>query len=59
MDARRYERSTYCAMHHAAGLDTVEVALMDLADKVAADATSVTEADGERLRSLGRPIENG
>jgi uncharacterized peroxidase-related enzyme len=41
------------ADHHTAGLDEVEVAVMDLADKVAADATSVTDADGERLRSLG------
>jgi uncharacterized peroxidase-related enzyme len=39
--------------HRAAGLDEVDVAVMDLADKVAADATSVTEADVERLRSLG------
>ena len=39
--------------HHAAGLDPVDVAVMDLADKVAADATSVEEADIERLRSLG------
>jgi alkylhydroperoxidase family enzyme len=41
------------ADHHTAGLEEVEVAVMDLADKVAADATSVTDADGERLRSLG------
>jgi uncharacterized peroxidase-related enzyme len=41
------------ADHHTAGLDEVEVAVMDLADKVAADATSVTDADGERLRSMG------
>jgi uncharacterized peroxidase-related enzyme len=41
------------ADHHTAGLDEVEVAVMDLADKVAADATSVTDADTERLRSLG------
>jgi uncharacterized peroxidase-related enzyme len=41
------------ADHHAAGLDEVDVAVMDLADKVAADATSVTEADAERLRTLG------
>ena len=41
------------ADHHAAGLDEVEVAVMDLADKVAADATSVTDADAERLRALG------
>jgi uncharacterized peroxidase-related enzyme len=39
--------------HHAAGLDEVDVAVMDLADKVAADATSVTQADVDRLRSLG------
>ena len=39
--------------HHSAGLEPVEVAIMDLADKVAVDATSVTEADVERLRSLG------
>jgi uncharacterized peroxidase-related enzyme len=39
--------------HHAAGLDEVDVAVMDLADKVADDATTVTEADIDRLRSLG------
>jgi uncharacterized peroxidase-related enzyme len=39
--------------HRAAGLDDVDVAVMDLAEKVAEDATSVTEADLERLRSLG------
>jgi uncharacterized peroxidase-related enzyme len=39
--------------HRAAGLDEVEVAVMDLADKVAADATSVGEADLDRLRSRG------
>jgi uncharacterized peroxidase-related enzyme len=39
--------------HHSAGLGPVDVAVMDLADKVAADASSVTEADVERLRSLG------
>ena len=41
------------ADHRAAGLDEVDVAVMDLAEKVAADATSVTEADLDRLRSLG------
>jgi uncharacterized peroxidase-related enzyme len=41
------------ADHRDAGLDEVDVAVMDLADKVAGDATSVTEADIERLRSLG------
>jgi uncharacterized peroxidase-related enzyme len=39
--------------HRAAGLDPVDVAVMDLADKVALDATSVTQADFDRLRSLG------
>src|SRR5947208_5285593 len=39
--------------HRTAGLDAVDVAVMDLADKVADDATRVTEADVEHLRSLG------
>jgi uncharacterized peroxidase-related enzyme len=39
--------------HHAAGLDAVDVAVMDLADKVAASATSVTQADIDGLRALG------
>ncbi len=39
--------------HRAAGLDPVDVAVMDLAEQVARDATAVTEADIERLRSLG------
>jgi uncharacterized peroxidase-related enzyme len=39
--------------HHAADLDDVDVAVMDLADKVAADASSVTQADVDRLRALG------
>jgi uncharacterized peroxidase-related enzyme len=39
--------------HRTAGLDEVDVAVMDLADKVAADATSVTADDVERLRGLG------
>jgi uncharacterized peroxidase-related enzyme len=41
------------ADHRTAGLDEVDVAVMDLAEKVADDATSVTEADLDRLRSLG------
>jgi len=41
------------ANHHDAGLDEVDVAVMDLADKVAGDATSVTQADVDRLRELG------
>ena len=39
--------------HHAAGLAEVEVAVMDLAAKVATDATTVAQADIDRLRSLG------
>ena len=39
--------------HRTAGLDDVDVAVMDLVDKVVADATSVTEVDVERLRELG------
>ena len=38
---------------NGAGLSEVDVAVMDLADKVAADATSVTQADIDRLRDLG------
>jgi uncharacterized peroxidase-related enzyme len=41
------------ADHHAAGLDEVDIAVMDLADKVADDATTVGEADLDRLRALG------
>jgi uncharacterized peroxidase-related enzyme len=41
------------ADHRTAGLDPVDVAVMDLADKVATDASSVTEADIERLRQHG------
>jgi uncharacterized peroxidase-related enzyme len=39
--------------HTGAGLDEVDVAIMDLAAKVAADTTEVTEADIQRLRGLG------
>jgi uncharacterized peroxidase-related enzyme len=39
--------------HHAAGLDEVDVAVMDLADTVSADAASVTQEDIDRLRGLG------
>lgn len=39
--------------HRAAGLDTVDVAVMDLAEKVVDDATSVTQEDVDRLRGLG------
>jgi uncharacterized peroxidase-related enzyme len=39
--------------HHDAGLDEVDVAIMDLADKVVVDATTVTGKDFDRLRDLG------
>ena len=39
--------------HRTAGLDETEVAVMDLAAKVVDDATSVEQADIERLRTLG------
>jgi uncharacterized peroxidase-related enzyme len=37
----------------SAELDEVDMAVIDLADKVATDATTVTRADIERLRGLG------
>src|SRR3954463_11566911 len=39
--------------HRSAGLDEVDVAVMDLAEQVARDASAVTEADIGRLRALG------
>ena len=39
--------------HRGAGLSATDVAVMDLADKVADDATAVQQADIERLRSAG------
>jgi alkylhydroperoxidase family enzyme len=39
--------------HRAAGLDDVDVAVMDLAETVADDAGAVTQADIDRLRALG------
>jgi alkylhydroperoxidase family enzyme len=42
----------------AAGLAAVDVAVMDLADKVAGDATAVTQADIDGLRSLGLTDED-
>jgi uncharacterized peroxidase-related enzyme len=39
--------------HHDAGLDAVDVAVMDLAEKIAADATAVCAEDVDRLRELG------
>ena len=37
----------------SADLDPVDLAVMELADKVATDATAVTQADIDRLRDLG------
>jgi len=39
--------------HRAAGLDETDVAVMDLAEQVVDDATSIGEADLQRLRDLG------
>jgi alkylhydroperoxidase family enzyme len=39
--------------HHAAGLDEVDVAVMDLAERVVDDATSIGDGDLQRLRDLG------
>ena len=39
--------------HHVAGLDEVDVAIMDLAEKVAGDASAVAQEDVDRLRELG------
>jgi uncharacterized peroxidase-related enzyme len=39
--------------HQTAGLDEVDVAVMDLADKVADDATTVDQTDVDHLRELG------
>ncbi|MDI1461627.1 carboxymuconolactone decarboxylase family protein [Catellatospora sp. KI3] len=41
------------ADHRTAGLDPVDVAVMDFAEKVAADPTTVTEADVAALRGHG------
>ena len=41
------------ADHHAAALDDADVAVMDLAEKVAADATAVTQADIDHVRGHG------
>lgn len=39
--------------HHAAGLDDVDVAVMDFATKVARDPAHITEADVDELRRHG------
>jgi uncharacterized peroxidase-related enzyme len=39
--------------HRAAGLDDVDVAVMDLAERVVDDATAIGDSDLQRLRDLG------
>jgi uncharacterized peroxidase-related enzyme len=39
--------------HRAAGLDEVDVAVMDFAEKVTIDATSITQEDVDELRAHG------
>jgi alkylhydroperoxidase family enzyme len=39
--------------HRAAGLDEIDVAVMDLAERVVDDATSIGDADLQSLRELG------
>ena len=39
--------------HRAAGLDEVDVAVMDLAELVVDDATAITDGDLQQLRELG------
>src|SRR5213080_2504857 len=39
--------------HRAVGLDEVDVAVMDLAERVVHDETSIGDADLQRLRDLG------
>jgi uncharacterized peroxidase-related enzyme len=51
VDGRALEQIV--ADHRAAGLDDVDVAVMDLAEKVVDDATAVTQEDVDRLRALG------
>jgi uncharacterized peroxidase-related enzyme len=39
--------------HRTAGLDEIDVAVMDLAERVVHDATSIADAELQRLRDLG------
>src|SRR6476469_808018 len=39
--------------HRTVGLDEIDVAVMDLAERVVDDATSIGDADLQRLRELG------
>jgi alkylhydroperoxidase family enzyme len=44
--------------HRAAGLDDVDIAVMDLAERVVDDATSISDAELQRLRDLGLSEED-
>lgn len=46
------------ADHRAAGLSETDVAVMDLAERVAEDASSISDADLQRLRDLGLEQED-
>lgn len=53
---RWYEPEAVAAMvsdHHAAGLDAVDIAIMDFATKVTLDPTTITESDVDELREHG------
>jgi uncharacterized peroxidase-related enzyme len=45
--------AAFASDHRTAGLNEVDVAVMDFAEKVADDATAVTRADIDRLREVG------
>ena len=47
------ELEAVAADHHDAGLEPVDVAVMDFAEKVAVDATSITQEDVDGLRAHG------
>lgn len=47
------ELRAVAADHRGAPLDDVEIAVMDLAEQVVRDATAVTQAQIDRLRTLG------
>jgi uncharacterized peroxidase-related enzyme len=56
LSERFYDGPTVAALaadHRSAGLEPVDVAVMDLAEKIAKDASAVTPEDVARLRELG------
>ena len=44
--------------HRAAGIDDVDIAVMDLAERVVDDATSIEDSELQRLRDLGLSEED-